>query len=159
MRKTLNTLTAVGSIVALLALAGVIGCNPPPEGDTTSQAVTVIIGPTGTPSASPSPGSNCPAITRVGVSAVLNGAFVQGWRVGEEPRLDATPLNGASPVPDACHGNSVQWTLAGTASCVLTGDTAWFIPGVRCSSPGSLNIQAVVAAPGGTGAASFTVNP
>lgn len=159
MRLFNRAVSVAALLIVALSVFLAFGCNPTGEKDgDTSQVVTVIVGPTGQPSASPSPGS-CPPITRVGVSATLNGAFVQQWRVGEEPRLDVTPLNGSTPVPESCHGNSVQWALSGTATCTLTGDTAWFVPGIRCTAPGSINVQAAVAPPGGVGAASFTVVP
>lgn len=162
-RKTLGAVLAIG--VGLASLLVTVGCSEdaPPTAPTiivnggNSSAVQIIGG-----GASPAPGApgGCPVVDSTGVSAGLPGGNnnITQFRVGETALLNTTPKDAAhNPVDSRCHGSTVAWSLSGSASCQLLGETSGFNPSLRCSTAGSITVSAAVSAPGATGSATFTV--
>lgn len=163
-RAATNAFPALLLGALLLSPLGPIACQPMP----TAPGPITVCGGTGScggnvgqaspsPSPSPTPLPGCQSIARVDVGFKGGGGRTE-TKVGAGEVLDVTPRYGdRSEAPAHCHGATVQWSLAGTARCELTGDTSGFTPNVTCSTAGTFTATATVAPPGGTGSATFTV--
>src|SRR5262245_35585722 len=114
------------AVALALLVAGLAGCDwikgPTGPSTTQQQNVTVVIGPTPAPTATPAP-PNC-EVTAVSVSAELPGQRgITSFTLAQVPRLDATPRNGKGALHDqGCPVLPIVWSPpAGTATCRLAG--------------------------------------
>lgn len=148
-------------VLLLAMLAGMLGCTPPAGPTVVVCGGVGACGGTGggaSPSPSPSP-SGLPCVPVALVTVGLSGGGGRTTiQLGVEEVLDVTPRDASGgEVPASCHGTTVMWAISGTAVCTLTGQLTGFNPHVRCTTAGTLVATATVSAPGGTGAAAFTV--
>jgi len=136
MRKLLNTLTAAGSILALLALAiAVIGCNPTQPSEVNVYNQNTATNNVGGPLASPSPGSggtlpegsNTPVFTFGQGSCPGGGVAMPNsgtLKLGCEVAVTCTPKgpDGADLTPQV-HGPIADFNVSGGAiRLTVSGD-------------------------------------